>query len=153
MAFYQLKFTQFLPAPTDQVWDFIATPRNLKRITPSYMGFDILTKELSEKMYQGMMIAYTVRPVLHIPLTWVTEITHIREGYYFVDEQRVGPYTLWHHEHRIVPVQGGTLMHDLVSYVPPLGWLGQWMHPWLIRPRLNEIFEFRRIALEDIFGK
>lgn len=153
MAFYQLKYTQFIPAQTEDVWDFISSPRNLQRITPSYMGFDILTNDLPEKMYEGMMIAYTVRPLFRLPMTWVTEITHIREGEYFVDEQRSGPYILWHHEHILEPSQGGTLMHDRVSYIPPLGMLGQWIHPWLIRPRLAEIFEFRRKALEDIFGK
>ncbi len=79
MGFYQLHKTQKIPATIDQVWDFISSPANLKKITPEYMGFNITSKLLSEKMYPGMIISYKVSPVLGIKMTWVTEITQVKE--------------------------------------------------------------------------
>ena len=152
MALFQLHYTQKLPAPVAEIWDFIATPRNLQKITPPYMGFDIRTPDIPQRMYEGLIIAYTVKPLMNLPMTWVTEITHIEEGVYFVDEQREGPYALWHHEHWVKEIPGGTLMTDLVSYIPPMGGLGKLVQPFLIKPRLEEIFEYRRVALEKIFG-
>ncbi len=137
----------------DQVWDFISSPANLKKITPAYMGFDITSGGLPERMYPGMMIAYKVRPLLGIKMTWVTEITHIKEGAYFVDEQRVGPYALWHHEHFIEPIEGGVLMRDIVSYRPPMGFLGAIANALLIRRQLKGIFSYRHKAVEEMFGK
>ncbi len=153
MSIHQLKYIQLIPAPLTEVWNFISSPKNLKKITPPYMGFDIKTPDLPEKMYQGMIIAYTVRPLFNVPMTWVTEITHIDEGKYFVDEQRYGPYRMWHHEHFIETHPGGTLMRDLVSYIPPFAFLGQWVNPSLIRSKIEEIFNFRQKALEEIFGR
>ncbi|MBT8229532.1 MAG: SRPBCC family protein, partial [Bacteroidia bacterium] len=93
MAFYQLNEKQFVPATIDEVWDFISSPANLKEITPDYMGFDITSKDLPEKMYPGMIISYKVSPLLGIKMTWVTEITQVRDKEFFIDEQRVGPYS------------------------------------------------------------
>ncbi len=153
MGFYQLHKTQKIPATVEKVWDFISTPANLKKITPAYMGFDITSKNLSKKMYPGMIISYKVSPVLGIKTTWVTEITHVKEGEYFVDEQRVGPYSLWHHEHKIESIPGGVLMTDIVSYKPPFGFLGSIANKLIIKGKLNEIFGFRTNAVEEIFGK
>jgi ligand-binding SRPBCC domain-containing protein len=153
MGFYQLHKTQNIPAPVKEVWDFISSPANLKKITPLYMGFNIISKNLPEKMYPGMIIGYRVSPVFGIKTTWVTEITQIQEQEYFVDEQRVGPYDLWHHEHRIEVIPGGVHMSDTVSYKPPLGLLGSIANEIMIRRKLKEIFDFRKTALEDIFGK
>lgn len=153
MGFYQLHKTQKIPATIDQVWEFISSPGNLKKITPAYMGFNITSKQLSEKMYPGMIISYKVSPVLGIKMTWVTEITQVKEMEYFVDEQRVGPYSLWHHEHKIEPIDGGVLMTDIVSYKPPLGFLGSLANTLLFKKQLKEIFNFRKQALEEIFGK
>lgn len=153
MAFYQLKTSQRIPATMEQVWDFISSPANLKKITPEHMGFDITSGELPEKMYPGMIISYKVRPLLGIKMTWVTEITHVKEGAYFVDEQRVGPYALWHHEHFIEPIEGGVLMRDIVSYRPPMGFLGAIANAVLIRRQLNGIFSYRYKAVEEMFGK
>lgn len=153
MGFYQLHKTQKIPAPVEKVWDFISSPANLKKITPAYMGFDITTKNLPEKMYPGMIISYKVSPVFGIKTTWVTEITHIKEQEYFVDEQRVGPYSLWHHEHQIVAIQGGVLMTDIVSYKPPFGILGSVANEFIIKRKLKEIFDFRTMAVEELFGK
>lgn len=152
MAIYQFYAEQKIPADIDSVWDFISSPENLSRITPEYMGFDITTKYLSEKMYPGMVITYKVSPLLGIKMTWVTEITHVREKEYFVDEQRYGPYTMWHHEHKVFPIEGGTLMTDLITYQTPFGFLGRIANALSIRKKVNEIFDYRKKALVDIFG-
>jgi len=151
MAFFQFQKEQYINASVDAVWDFISSPRNLQKITPKNMSFEIRTPNLLEKIYEGMMIRYTVRPLLGISTNWVTEITHIRDKSYFVDEQRVGPYTLWHHQHIIIPEKGGVLMKDIVSYQPPLGWLGSIANALIIKNKLNQIFEYRTQVLEKIF--
>jgi len=153
MGFYQLHKTQKVPATINEVWNFISAPANLKKITPEYMGFDITSEMLSEKMYPGMIITYRVSPVLGIKMNWVTEITHVKEKEYFVDEQRSGPYSIWHHEHKIEPVEGGVLMTDIVSYKPPFGILGSVANAIFIKKQLEEIFEFRRKVLIEIFGE
>ncbi|MCY1720717.1 SRPBCC family protein [Prolixibacteraceae bacterium Z1-6] len=153
MAFFQFEREQILHANLEEVWDFISSPKNLKKITPDYMGFDIRTPDLPDKMYEGMIIAYRVRPVLGIPTTWVTEITHVADKHYFVDEQRVGPYALWHHQHRIAETENGVLMHDIVSYRPPLGFLGSIANALIIRNKLNEIFDYRKKVLEELFDR
>lgn len=153
MGFYQLYKTQKIPATIDKVWDFISSPANLKKITPAYMGFNITSKILSEKMYPGMIISYKVSPVLGIKMTWVTEITQVKENEYFVDEQRVGPYSMWHHEHKIEAIEDGVLMTDIVSYKPPFGFLGSLANSFIIKKQLKEIFEFRTVAMEEMFGR
>ena len=150
---YTFQRTQKVPASVKQVWDFISSPANLKNITPDYMGFDIVSKNLPEKMYPGMMIAYKVSPLLTIKMNWVTEITHVKELEYFVDEQRVGPYSIWHHQHHIQKIMGGVLMTDIVDYLPPFGFLGRIANTLVIKKQLNEIFSFRTLKLEEVFGK
>lgn len=132
--------------------DFISSPANLKEITPKYMGFDITSNEIPEKMYQGMIISYKVSPLLGIKTTWVTEISQIKDKEYFVDEQRVGPYKLWHHQHIIIPIDGGVLMKDIVSYEPPFGFLGKIANSLIIKNKLKEIFNYRTKAIEKRFG-
>jgi ligand-binding SRPBCC domain-containing protein len=151
MSFQQLIKTQIVPATIDEVWDFISSPANLKEITPDYMGFDIMSKDLPEKMYPGMIISYKVRPLLGIPMTWVTEITHVVDKMYFVDEQRVGPYALWHHQHFIEPAEQGVLMTDIVSYKSPLGFLGSIANALFIRRQLEGIFAYREKVLKKRF--
>lgn len=152
MAFYQFKRIQKLNASLEEVWDFISSPANLKVITPDYMGFDITSEDLPEKMYEGMIISYKVSPLLGIKTTWVTEITKVRDLEYFVDEQRVGPYKLWHHQHKIEKIENGVLMTDIVSYAPPFGFLGKIANALVIENKLNEIFEYRKQAVENRFG-
>ncbi len=152
MAFYQLVTEQKIPAALDEVWEFISSPQNLKVITPEYMGFDITSKNLPEKMYPGMIISYKVSPVLGIKMNWVTEITQVKDKDYFIDEQRSGPYSTWHHQHKIEPVEGGVLMTDIVSYKPPFGFLGKVANSLFIRKQLKEIFDYRKKALEKQFG-
>ena len=151
MGFYQFKTEQRFKQSTAELWDFISSPRNLKEITPDYMGFDITSEDLPVKMYEGMIISYKVSPVFGIKTTWVTEITHVKESEYFVDEQRVGPYDIWHHQHFLEPFSGGTLMKDIVSYKPPFGVLGNLANTILIKTKLKEIFDYRTMKLGEIF--
>ena len=151
MAFYQFQKEQFIKASIDEVWHFISSPQNLKKITPAKMGFDICTPNLPDKIYEGMIISYRVRPLWGIPTNWVTEITHVRDKSYFVDEQRVGPYSLWHHQHIILPLENGVLMKDIVSYKPPFGLLGRIANSMFIKNKLTEIFDYRTKVLENIF--
>ncbi|WP_075602210.1 SRPBCC family protein [Saccharicrinis aurantiacus] len=151
MGFYQFKSSQYFNNSLDELWEFISNPRNLKTITPDYMGFDIQTEDLPEKMYEGMIIKYKVSPALGIKTTWVTEITHVKHQHYFVDEQRMGPYKVWHHEHFLEPAGTGTIMRDIVSYQPPFGILGNLANTILIKRKLNEIFDYRSMALKERF--
>ncbi len=134
------------------VWDFISSPANLKLITPDYMGFDITSEQLPERIYPGMIITYKVSPLFGFKMNWVTEITHVSEGQYFVDEQRAGPYRIWHHQHRIQAVKEGVLMTDLVTYSPPMGFMGALANRLLISKKLEEIFDYRKETLIQIFG-
>lgn len=152
MAFYQLNKEQFIPATIDQVWDFISKPANLKHITPDYMGFDIISKALPERIYPGMIITYTVKPLFGIKMRWVTEITQMEEKRYFVDEQRSGPYSMWHHQHILTEVKGGVIMKDIVSYKLPMGALGALANSMFISRKLEDIFDYRTKALESKFG-
>jgi ligand-binding SRPBCC domain-containing protein len=152
MPFYQFQKQQKINTNIDEIWNFISSPANLKEITPDYMGFDITSKSPAEKMYAGMIISYTVSPILGLKTTWVTEITHIVEKKYFIDEQRVGPYSLWHHQHIIEPIDNGVLMTDIVSYKPPLGFIGAIANFLIIKNKLQDIFEYRTKAIEKRFG-
>jgi ligand-binding SRPBCC domain-containing protein len=152
MGFYQFKRELRLKATMDEVWDFISSPGNLKEITPDYMGFDITSEDLPEKMYPGMIISYLVSPLFGIKTIWVTEITHVKDKSYFVDEQRVGPYTIWHHEHFIEPFEDGVLMKDIVSYKPPFGFLGRIANRLIIKKKLDEIFNYRSNVIQEKYG-
>jgi len=142
---------QFVKTDLQTCWDFFSSPANLKRITPSYMGFDVKT-EVPTQMYEGLIIAYTVKPLLGIPVEWVTEITHVKDKSFFVDEQRKGPYTMWHHEHHFKEVEGGVEMTDIVSYIRPFGFLGKLVEPFLVKPKLEEIFAYRFKIVEEVFA-
>ena len=134
MAFYQLTTTQKIPTTIDEIWDFISSPANLKDITPEHMGFVV------------------TGPLLGIKLNWVTEITHVRDKEYFVDEQRIGPYAMWHHEHKIEAIAGGVLMTDIITYQPPFGVIGAIANALFIKKQLKEIFDYRKLALEKKYG-
>jgi ligand-binding SRPBCC domain-containing protein len=148
---YQLKRTQFVKTDLQTCWDFFSSPKNLKEITPEYMGFDVLV-ELPEKMYEGLMIEYIVRPLLGIPMKWITEIKYVHDKQFFVDEQRKGPYKIWHHEHHFKEVEGGVEMTDIVSYEIPLGILGRIAHPIIVKKKLEEIFDYRFKRVDELFG-
>jgi ligand-binding SRPBCC domain-containing protein len=152
MKIYRFKKSQLLPITINEAWDFLSDPNNLKKITPDYMGFKILEKE-DTKMYAGQIIQYIVTPILGIPTKWVTEITHVKDKSYFVDEQRFGPYSLWHHKHFIKEVDGGIEMLDIIDYKIPLGFIGRLVNPILVKPKLNEIFNYRKKKLVELFGE
>ena len=149
---HRLTTVQQLPLSLDEAWEFFSSPNNLSRITPPEMGFVIKT-DLPEKMYEGIFITYTVKPLLGIPMTWVTEITHIRNKEFFVDEQRLGPYKIWHHQHFFREIPGGVEMTDIVDYRLPLGWVGLSLNSLFIRKKLNAIFAYRRKRLTELFGE
>lgn len=149
---HQLKTEQFLKADLEKVWSFVSSPRNLKLITPPYMGFNITSTDLPEKMYAGMIITYKVSPILSIPTTWVTEITHVSEKKFFIDEQRVGPYTMWHHQHFFKEHKNGVLMNDIITYKAPFGPLGVIANSLFIRKKLESIFNYRYKTLNKIFN-
>ena len=147
---YQLKTKQFVKTDMATCWDFFSDPKNLSKITPQSMGFIVRT-ELPDIMYEGLMIEYTVRPMLGIPMNWITEIKTVKNHSFFVDEQRKGPYRIWHHEHHFKEVEGGVEMTDIVSYELPLGFLGRLMHPILVKNKLKEIFDYRRQKVDELF--
>lgn len=150
---HRYEVTQFIHAPLAEVWEFMASPKNLKRITPEYMTFRIDDPSVAEKMYAGQVINYTVTPLLGIPMKWTTEITHVVQDSYFVDEQRFGPYAFWHHQHILTAVDNGVEMRDIVHYKLPLGILGDWVHQLMVMKKVKEIFDFRFKAVEEIFNK
>lgn len=152
MAFYQFKRTQTIDASIDEIWEFIANPENLKHITPESMGFDITSEDLPQMMYAGMIISYRVSPLLGIPTNWVTEITHMKPGQYFVDEQRVGPYKMWHHQHMLEPSDNGVEMTDVITYQPPLGIIGSIANRLFIQRKLNQIFDYRSRMIDAVFN-
>lgn len=151
MSFYRLSANQHLPIGAEEAWDFLSNPANLQKITPSKMGFEIISGA-DRPMYPGQIIQYNVSPFPGIRTRWVTEITHVAHQSFFVDEQRFGPYSLWHHKHFIHPIPGGVRMEDIVDYKLPLGFVGSLAHPVLVKKQLTEIFDFREKALTELFG-
>jgi ligand-binding SRPBCC domain-containing protein len=152
MKVYRLSTETFIPASHDTVWNYFATPINLNEMTPPDMSFEILTDVQGVKMYAGMIIQYKVRPLLNIPMGWTTEITHCEEGKYFVDEQRFGPYALWHHQHHFEAVDGGVKMTDTIHYAIGMGVLGRIAYAVYVKNRLEGIFSYREKRVKEIFG-
>lgn len=150
---YSLKTVQNIPVSLEKAWDFFSSPANLKEITPANLGFNIVSKHHGEKMYAGQIIEYTVKPVLGIPLYWMTEISHVENLRFFVDEQRFGPYVMWHHQHHFKEIKGGVEMTDIVHYKLPLWILGDIAHGLFIKSQLKQIFNHRFTAVEARFGK
>lgn len=149
---HTLKRTIKLPISIEMAWDFFSDPRNLKVITPQYMSFDITSEFYQEKMYAGQIITYNVTPLLNISMSWMTEITQVKDQQFFIDEQRVGPYKIWHHQHHFKSIEGGVEMTDIVNYVVPMGFLGRLVEPFLVRGKLKEIFNYREKKMEELFG-
>lgn len=147
---YRMAQEQTLPIPQDEAWRFFSTPGNLPRITPPWLDFTVLSDAKTE-MYAGMILRFRLRPLLGIPVSWTTEITHMQEPAFFVDEQRFGPYRFWHHQHRFSPAGHGTRVEDIVHYRLKGGFLGRVFHTRWIRPRLVEIFNYRRQVLLNLF--
>lgn len=152
MKIYTLHTKQKLPISVEEAWNFLSDPKNLKVITPDYMGFNILSGA-DRPMFPGQIIQYIVTPIAGIKTKWVTEITHVCKNEYFVDEQRFGPYALWHHKHFIKEIEGGVEMEDVIDYKLPLGFLGELFQPFLVAPKLKEIFDYRQKKLIELFGE
>jgi len=146
MKVYRLHRKQILPISLQDAWPFFSTPRNLAEITPPFLNFHI-TSQVPDDIYSGLIITYRIAAVAGIPMTWVTEIKHVQAPYQFVDEQRIGPFRFWHHQHRLREAEGGIEMEDIVHYVMPWGWFGRLVHALFIRDRLETIFDFRRDCL------
>ncbi len=153
MKIYRLEKKVILTSDMETVWDFFSSPLNLNEITPPDMSFEILSNLTGLKMYPGMIINYKVRPFLNIPMRWTTEITHCEEGHYFVDEQRFGPYSFWHHKHFFKKVEGGIEMTDIVDYGLPLGILGQIANSIYVEQKLQGIFDYRNEVIHTLFAK
>ncbi|MEN8908359.1 MAG: SRPBCC family protein [Clostridiales bacterium] len=152
MAVYQFYRKQLISSDLESVWEFISSPQNLKIITPEFLGFQVISKNLPHKIYPGQMIFYELRPLLNMKSFWVTEITHVKELNYFVDEQRIGPYKIWHHEHQLIPANEGIEMIDVITYSLRFGFIGRLIHKPFVLRQLNKIFDYRKQKLEEIFG-
>ncbi len=152
MSVHQLQFTQKLPISLEQAWDFFSSPANLSKITPPDMGFVILSEDKQGKTYQGQIIIYEVSPLWGIPMDWVTEITHCEKPNFFVDEQRFGPYALWHHQHHFKKIDGGVEMSDILTYKLKFGVLGRLLNKILVEQKIKTIFNYRKTKLESLFN-
>lgn len=148
---YKIKKSIKLKLDIDQAWSFFSNPNNLKIITPPKLNMTI-TSEEQNQMYEGMIIKYNVHPILNIPLPWVTEITHVVPEKYFVDEQRFGPYKMWHHQHLFEPIKDGVEVIDIVDYIMPFGPIGSVVHALFVRKDIESIFEYRSKVLSEKFG-
>lgn len=149
-----IKTKQLIKSDIDTVWDFISSPANLAVITPKAMKFEIIgEKNENEKMYEGQIIEYYVSPFAGIRVHWVTEITHLKDKEYFVDEQLSGPYSFWHHKHFLKAVDGGVEMTDIVHYKAPLAIFGKIANSLIIKKKLNSIFDYRYKKIEELFNR
>ncbi|MDB5287383.1 MAG: hypothetical protein JWR05_2332 [Mucilaginibacter sp.] len=154
MKTYALKLKQNIPVSLDEAWEFFSAPLNLAKITPPEMNF-IVTSDYNDdtRMYPGMIITYKISPLFGIKLNWMTEITHVQDHQYFVDEQRFGPYALWHHQHHFKEIPGGVEMTDLLHYAIPYGIIGRLSNALLVGKQVKKIFDYRVKAVEKLFGK
>ncbi len=149
---YRLERTQILDISLEKAWDFFSSPHNLQKITPDTLSFEIL-EPIPQKMYEGMFISYKISPLPLYTTHWVTEITHIENLSFFVDEQRQGPYKVWHHEHHFKALnQSQVEMTDILHYAMPFGILGKIVHSLFIKKRIEGIFDFRYQYLEQLFN-
>ena len=150
---HSIKTVQLIKISMDEAWDFFSSPANLQKITPEKLGFKIVSKHHGEKMYAGQIIEYYVKPLFGIPLYWMTEITHVADKKYFIDEQRFGPYSMWHHQHHFKETPEGIEMTDIVHYKLPFGILGELAHSLFVKKQLKGIFDYRFKVVEDLWGK
>jgi ligand-binding SRPBCC domain-containing protein len=149
---YSLYSRQRVPADLDKVWQFFSDARNLLSVTPPELNLKVTRDVYGEGVYAGQVMTYNVKPLLGIPLAWMTEITHVDPKNYFVDEQRKGPYKLWHHQHHFKAIEGGVEMVDLVHYRLPLGILGNIGHALIVKKELQKIFTYRYQRIVELFG-
>jgi ligand-binding SRPBCC domain-containing protein len=153
MKVYHLKRLQFIPIGIYEAWNFFSSPINLSKITPAKLNFNILYASGGNKIYAGQIIKYKLRVLPGIKINWTTEITHVHEPHYFVDEQRFGPYALWHHQHHFKLVPGGVEIIDEVNYAIPFGLVGRLVNWIFVKHDLHAIFDYRFKVLENYFLK
>ncbi|MEI8280754.1 MAG: SRPBCC family protein [Bacteroidota bacterium] len=151
MKVYTQTTQQLIHAPIEKVWDFFSDAQNLGAITPAYMNFRTLTENLPKEIYPGLIITYKVAPLLHVPMFWMTEITSVIKHKLFVDEQRSGPYKLWHHQHHFEKNTDGVLMTDILHYSLPFYFLGTIAHTLFVKKQLRNIFDYRYQRIEELF--
>ncbi len=149
---HTLRYSQKLPLSLEECWKFFSCPKNLKIITPEHLGFEILNDQEIDTIYPGRIIHYKIKPILNIPVEWVTEITHIQKPDYFIDEQRIGPYKLWHHEHHFEAIPNGVLMRDVVYYQLFSRFIGRALNSLWVKKEVEAIFAYRKDKLEKLFG-
>lgn len=153
MALHVFTHSQVVPAPLEECWRFFANPRNLARLIPPELEFTTASDAPTE-IRPGLLLAHRVRLQFGFAVNWLTEITHVSPPDYFIDEQRLGPFRLWHHEHHFRAIDGAhTELRDLVQYVVPCGWLGELVHPWIVVPQLRHLWDFRENTIAEIFGR
>lgn len=150
---YQLSREQQLHCDIDTAWSFFSSPNNLSKITPKDMGFTVLSKDIQPEIFEGMLIDYTVSPILGIPLKWQTKITQVDKNKSFTDFQEKGPYKYWNHFHEFIPNSEGVLMKDTVDYELPMGFLGKIAHQAFVKKKLVSIFDYRYQVLEKYFNQ
>ena len=151
MKIFKLKYSQKLPISLNEAWVFLSSPNNLELITPESMDFNITDWD-KKKVYPGQIIQYTVKPLLGVKINWVTEITQVKDKEFFIDEQRFGPYSFWHHKHFLKKIENGVLIEDVIHYKIPLGPFGVLINLLFINSKLNSIFKYRKQELIKIFG-
>jgi len=149
---YTIKAVQIIPVELAVAWNFFSNSANLQSITPGNIGFKVTSEQQGDKVYAGQIIEYKVSPVLGLSFYWMTEITHVVPGSYFVDEQRFGPYSLWHHQHHFRVVEGGVEMTDIVHYKIPFWFLGDMANVLFVKKKVKEVFDFRYKKVEALFG-
>ena len=152
MAVHSLTQVQMIPTSLQEAWNFFSDPKNLSKLTPADMEFKIISEHHGEKMYAGQLIEYKVKPLFGIAVYWMTEITHLEDLKFFVDEQRYGPYSMWHHQHHFREVGDGVEMTDIVHYKIPYWFLGEIANLVVVKKKLHSIFEYRKERVRDIFG-
>jgi ligand-binding SRPBCC domain-containing protein len=153
MKIYYYKTEQFLSTDINTAWNFFSSAKNLARITPPELDFNILTALDEKDIYQGMLIEYTITPLFGILLNWQTQILTIKKPEMFIDKQLKGPYKIWEHTHEFIQTEKGVLMKDSVKYLLPFGILGNIAHSLFVRRKIERIFNYRKQVLNKIFNQ
>jgi ligand-binding SRPBCC domain-containing protein len=150
---HSLKNIQKIPVSLEETWKFFSDPHNLLNITPPFLNLKLTNELFGDEVYPGQVMTYTVKPLLGISFSWMTEITHVERMKFFVDEQRKGPYKLWHHQHHFKKVEEGVEMTDLVHYRLPFGVIGNMSHDIIVKEKLKKIFSYRYKKIIELFGE
>ncbi|MRX38231.1 hypothetical protein GJU43_03010 [Flavobacterium sp. LC2016-23] len=151
MKLYKIETVQYINSSLEECWDFFSNPKNLQTITLDNMSFEIQDFD-HKRMYPGQIISYTLKPLLGIKMSWVTEIIVSEENQYFIDLQRFGPYKFWHHKHFFEATETGIKMTDVVHYALPFGYLGRLMNKLIVENKLKTIFAYRYNKIEELFN-